>query len=123
MTLERFEEAIKTYKKALKLLPESEERLNLQNDLGVSYYKKGEIENAITEFKSVLKRDPDHVNAIYNLGQVYYHEGLTGRMKKDYEEFVKSSKDAASILFLPFPSPWCRWPRPRKRTGGRMIPR
>lgn len=99
MTLERFEEAIKTYKKALKLLPESEERLNLQNDLGVSYFKKGEIENAISEFKSILKNDPDHVNAIFNLGQVYYHEGLTGRMKKDYEEFVKSSKDAASILF------------------------
>ncbi|HET9869039.1 MAG TPA: sigma 54-interacting transcriptional regulator, partial [bacterium] len=99
MALERFEEAVKTYKKALKLLPESGERLNLQNDLGVAYFKKGEIESAIAEFKAVLKADPDHVNAIYNLGQVYYHEGLTGRMKKDYEEFVKSSKDAASILF------------------------
>jgi transcriptional regulator with PAS, ATPase and Fis domain len=99
MTLERYEEAIKIFKKALKALPESDERLNLQNDLGVSYFKKGEIENAIVEFKAVLKKNPDHVNAIYNLGQVYYHEGLTGRMKKDYEEFVNSSKDAASILF------------------------
>jgi transcriptional regulator with PAS, ATPase and Fis domain len=99
MALERYDEAIKAYKKALKVLPEGEERLNLQNDLGICYFKKGDLEKAIAEFKAVLKKNPDHVNAIYNLGQVYYHEGLTGRMKEDYEEFVKSSKNAASILF------------------------
>ena len=99
MALERFEEAIKVYKKALKVLPEGEERLNIQNDLGVCFFKQGALEKAVLEFKSVLKKNPDHVNAVYNLGQVYYHEGLTGRMKEDYEEFVKSSKDAASILF------------------------
>ena len=99
MALERYEDAIKIYKKALKVLPEGEDRLNIQNDLGVSYFKKGELEKAVSEFKDVLKKNPDHVNAIYNLGQVYYHEGLTGRMKEDYEEFVKSSKNAASILF------------------------
>jgi transcriptional regulator with PAS, ATPase and Fis domain len=99
MALERYDEAIKIYRKALKILPEGEERLNIQNDLGICYFKKGELEKAITEFKAVLKMNPDHVNAIYNLGQVYFHEGLTGRMKEDYEEFVKSSKNAASILF------------------------
>ena len=92
VALERYEEAIKTYKKALKSLPEGEDKWNIQNDLGVSYFKKGEMEKAVAEFKAVLKRNPDHVNAIYNLGQVYYHEGLTGRMKQDYEEFVRSSK-------------------------------
>ena len=99
MALERYDEAIKVYKKALKVLPEGEEKLNVQNDLGIGYFKQGELEKAISEFKAVLKKNPDHVNAIYNLGQVYYHEGLTGRMKQDYEEFVKSSKNAASILF------------------------
>ncbi len=99
MTLERYDEAIQVYKRALKILPEGDEKLNIQNDLGVCYFKKSEMEKAITEFKAVLQKNPDHVNAIYNLGQVYYHEGLTGRMKQDYEEFVKSSKNAASILF------------------------
>jgi transcriptional regulator with PAS, ATPase and Fis domain len=99
MTLERYDEAIQVYKKALKILPDGDEKLNIQNDLGVCYFKKSEMEKAITEFKAVLQKNPDHVNAIYNLGQVYYHEGLTGRMKQDYEEFVKSSKNAASILF------------------------
>ncbi len=99
MSLERFGEAVKVYKRALKVLPEGEERLNIQNDLGVCFFKQGALEKAVLEFKSVLKKNPDHVNAVYNLGQVYYHEGLTGRMREDYEEFVKSSKDAASILF------------------------
>ncbi|HEY5039613.1 MAG TPA: tetratricopeptide repeat protein, partial [bacterium] len=83
MALEHYDEAIKVYKKALKVLPEGEERLNIQNDLGVCHFKKGELEKAVAEFKSVLKKNPDHVNAIYNLGQVYYNEGLTGRMKQD----------------------------------------
>jgi transcriptional regulator with PAS, ATPase and Fis domain len=99
MTLERYDEAITVYKRALKILPDGAQKLDIQNDLGVCYFKKNEMEKAIVEFKAVLKTDPDHVNAIYNLGQVYYHEGLTGRMKQDYEEFVKSSKNAASILF------------------------
>jgi transcriptional regulator with PAS, ATPase and Fis domain len=99
MTLDRYDKAIQVYKKALKILPEGDEKLNIQNDLGVCYFKKSEMEKAIAEFKAVLQKNPNHVNAIYNLGQVYYHEGLTGRMKQDYEEFVKSSKNAASILF------------------------
>ncbi len=99
MALERYDEAIKVYKKALKIFPVGEERLNIQNGLGIGYFKKGDLEKAVAEFKAVLKVNPGHVNAVYNLGQVYYHEGLTGRMKEDYEDFVKSSKDAASILF------------------------
>jgi transcriptional regulator with GAF, ATPase, and Fis domain len=99
MTLEKYDEAIQVYKKALKILPEGDEKLNIQNDLGVCYFKKSEMEKAIAEFKAVLQKNPNHVNAIYNLGQVYYHEGLTGRMKQDYEEFVNSSENAASILF------------------------
>lgn len=99
MALERYDEAVRVYKKALKIIPDGEQKLNIQNDLGVCYFKKGELEKAIVEFKAVLKQNSDHVNAIYNLGQVYYHEGLTGRMKEDYEEFVKSNKNAASILF------------------------
>lgn len=99
MALERFDEAVKIHKRALKVLPEGRERLDIRNDLGVCYFKKGDLERAVVEFKDILRRDPDHVNAVYNLGQVYQHEGLTGRMRKDYEEFVRTSKDAASILF------------------------
>ncbi len=99
IALEQYDQAIGTYKKAIRVLPDGEEKLKLQNDLGVSYFKKGDLERAINEFKNILKKDPGHVNAVYNLGQLYYHEGLTGRMKEDYADFVKSSKDAASILF------------------------
>jgi transcriptional regulator with PAS, ATPase and Fis domain len=96
--LERWGDAAQTYRKALSVIPEGPERDNLQNDLGVAFFRGGEIEKAVEQFKGVLKRDPDNVNAVYNLGQVYYHEGLTGRVKRDYEELAKT-KGGAAILF------------------------
>lgn len=98
LALERWGDAAAAYRKALEVLPEGPERDNLQNDLGVAYFRGGETEKAIERFKGVLKRDPDNVNAVYNLGQVYFHEGLTGRVKRDYEELAKT-KDGAAILF------------------------
>jgi transcriptional regulator with PAS, ATPase and Fis domain len=97
--LGRYTQAIHAYKRALKLATETKDRLNLLNDIGIAYFKSEKIEEAISHFKMVLKEEPDNINAIYNLGQVYYCEGLTGRVKKDYEEFIKSSENAASILF------------------------
>ncbi len=98
LALEKWGDAAQTYRKALAVIPEGAERDNLQNDLGVAYFRGGETEKAIAQFKGVLKRDPDNVNAVYNLGQVYFQEGLTGRVKRDYEELAKT-KDGAAILF------------------------
>jgi tetratricopeptide (TPR) repeat protein len=98
LALERYDEAIQVYKKALSAQGEGADRDHLQNDLGVAYFKRGDSEKAVAQFKAVLKRDPDHVNAIYNLGQVYYQGGLTGRVQRDYEEFAKA-KGGAAILY------------------------
>jgi transcriptional regulator with PAS, ATPase and Fis domain len=98
LALERWVDAAQTYRKALSVVPEGPERDNLQNDLGVAFFRGGEMEKATEQFKGVLKRDPDNVNAVYNLGQVYFHEGLTGRVKRDYEELAKS-KGGGAILF------------------------
>jgi transcriptional regulator with PAS, ATPase and Fis domain len=98
LALEHWADAAQTYHKALSVIPEGPERDNLQNDMGVAFFRGGETEKAIEQFKGVLKRDPDNVNAVYNLGQVYFHEGLTGRVKRDYEELAKE-KGGAAILF------------------------
>ncbi len=98
LALEKWDEAVSAYRKALTVIQSGPERDNLQNDLGVAYFRKGEMEKAVEQFKAVLKRDPDNVNAVYNLGQVYFQEGLTGRVQRDYEEFAKT-KDGGAILF------------------------
>ncbi len=99
MALERFDEAMVVYKRSLKLIPEGPEQLNLRNDLGVTYFRKGEIDHAVAEFKEVLKQDPGNANAVYNLGQLYRQEGQSDRMRKDFDEFARDSSHGASILF------------------------
>lgn len=99
LALERYDEAMMVYKRGLKLIPDGVEQLNLRNDLGVAYYRKGEIEKAVGEFKAVLQLDPSHANAAYNLGQLYRQEGQSDRMRRDFEEFVRDSNHGASILY------------------------
>ncbi len=98
LALEKWDEAVNTFKRALGIQGEGPDRDNLQNDLGVAYFRRGNLEKAVTQFKAVLKRDPDNVNAVYNLGQVYFQEGLTGRVQRDYEEFARV-KGGAAILY------------------------
>jgi transcriptional regulator with PAS, ATPase and Fis domain/uncharacterized Zn finger protein (UPF0148 family) len=99
MALERFDEAVAVYKKALKLVPEGPEQINIRNDLGVAYFRRGEMEKAVEEFKRVLGQDAEHANAAYNLGQLYRQEGQQERMRKDFGEFAGDLKHGASILF------------------------
>jgi len=99
MALERFDEAMAVYKRTLKLVPDGPDRLNLRNDLGVAYFRRGEMEKAVEEFKAVLQLDPGNTNAVYNLGQLYRQEGQSERMRKDFKEFVQNPAHGASILF------------------------
>jgi two-component system response regulator HydG len=99
MALERYDEAMAVYKRGLKLISAGPERLNLRNDLGVAYFRRGEMEKAVEEFKAVLQQDPAHADAAYNLGQLYRQDGQQERMRKDFEEFVRDPDHGASILF------------------------
>jgi transcriptional regulator with PAS, ATPase and Fis domain len=99
MALEKYDEAVAIYKKALKLVPEGPEQINFRNDLGVAYFRRGEMEKAVEEFKTVLRRDPAHTNAAYNLGQLYRQEGQQERMRQDFEEFAGDPAQGAAILF------------------------
>jgi two-component system NtrC family response regulator len=99
MALERFDEAMTVYKRGLKLIPDGPEQLNLRNDLGVAYFRRGEMERAVEEFKTVLQMDPGNANAVYNLGQLYRQEGQQERMRKDFEEYARDPENGASILY------------------------
>jgi tetratricopeptide (TPR) repeat protein len=42
------------------------------NCAGVSYFKSGQMTQAINEFQQALARDPQNAEAYYNLGSAYY---------------------------------------------------
>jgi tetratricopeptide (TPR) repeat protein len=64
---ERYEDAIKWYGDALKLTPND---VNVNTDLGVSYYYTNQPDKALQQFERSLKIDPKHVKTLLNVGIV-----------------------------------------------------
>jgi spermidine synthase len=55
--------------------PPDYKRVELQNEIGVMYWRNGEVERALNYFHQVLKEKPDHVMAWANLGANYIEAG------------------------------------------------
>jgi tetratricopeptide (TPR) repeat protein len=64
---ERYDEAIKWYGDALRLVPDD---VNVSTDLGVSYYYSNQPDKALTQFDRSLKLDPKHAKTLLNVGIV-----------------------------------------------------
>src|SRR5881397_542288 len=64
---ERYDEAIKWYRDALKLAPKD---VNVSTDLGVSYYYSNQPDLALAQFDASLKLDPKHAKTLLNVGIV-----------------------------------------------------
>jgi tetratricopeptide (TPR) repeat protein len=64
---ERYDEAIKWYEEAVKLLPND---VNVSTDLGVSYYYSNQPDKALQQFDHSLKVDPKHAKTLLNVGIV-----------------------------------------------------
>jgi tetratricopeptide (TPR) repeat protein len=81
----QFQQAIASYKKALKINPND---AGVLNNLGHAYFHLDRYEEAITVLKEAVRLNPDHGNAYYNLAYAYekldrnneaivaYHEAL-----------------------------------------------
>jgi S1-C subfamily serine protease len=65
-------EAIRAYRQALELKPNSEEILN---KLGDAYYYAGNIGEAITSYNRAASLSPDNADAHYNLAVAYFESG------------------------------------------------
>ncbi|HEX7792767.1 MAG TPA: tetratricopeptide repeat protein [Vicinamibacterales bacterium] len=64
---EKYDEAIKWYSDALKLVPND---VNVSTDLGVSYYYTNQADKALEQFSHSLQIDPKHAKTLLNVGVV-----------------------------------------------------
>jgi tetratricopeptide (TPR) repeat protein len=64
---EKYDEAIKWYGDALKLVPND---VNVSTDLGVSYYYTNQADKALEQFSHSLQIDPKHAKTLLNVGVV-----------------------------------------------------
>ncbi len=60
--------AVKYWERVIALDPKDDDA---RTDLATDYLRQGKVDVAITELKTVLGHDPDHVNANLNLGVMY----------------------------------------------------
>jgi tetratricopeptide (TPR) repeat protein len=82
----KIREAIKEFKRALKLDPSN---VNVHNSLGVCYGLQNECESAIEEFQKAFKLDSGEYMALYNLGLVHL---LMEHRKKALAYFIAADK-------------------------------
>jgi tetratricopeptide (TPR) repeat protein len=64
---ERYDEAIKWYGEAVKLVPDD---VNVSTDLGVSYFYTQQTDKALEQLGRSLAIDPNHTKTLLNLGIV-----------------------------------------------------
>ena len=59
------------------------------NNLGGAYHKQGRLDDAIKEYQTAIKLEPDHVNAHNNLGVAYHNQGRFDDAIKEYQTAIK----------------------------------
>ncbi len=75
---------------------ESDERwaaADVSCDLGVSHYLDGNLEEALRLFNQVLRRQPNHPQALWNRALVYRKLGLPLLARQDFEAVARLDED------------------------------
>ncbi len=93
--MERYDEALNTCEKALRINPDLNEVYNL---MGIASRRSGKINRAIQYYKKVLKSRPDYPKVHYNLGIAY--------MKRGDVDLAVSAYKKAIGLNPNFADPW-----------------
>jgi len=88
-------DAIASFKKALKLLPENTEILN---NLGTTHLDLHELEKAKKCFTKALSINENQAESHYNLGNVYYQEDNKEEAKKEYIRSAELAPTHAKAL-------------------------
>jgi len=106
---DRFEEAIKEYKKAIRLDPNNAQTYGL---LGYSYYRDQQLPQAIRAFQSSLKINPKELMSYYNLSLAYWANYQRGEsidqlktlfsMDPKYKKLIKQDSQFNEILKSPY---------------------
>lgn len=92
----KFEEAIKSYKEALKLRKDyAEAHLNL----GDALVKSGQYKKAVDAYKQALRYRPDWFTAINNMGTAYHVVGEHKKAVEAFKEAIRVEPKSSLAIF------------------------
>ncbi|MGC2062672.1 MAG: tetratricopeptide repeat protein [Thermodesulfovibrionales bacterium] len=94
--LGKTDEAVKTYKEAIRVYPTRDSFLL---SLGDIYYKNGQLADAETQYKKAVQLDPHSVNNRYSLGQIYFTEGRLDEAQSQFTAVTKLAPASATGYF------------------------
>lgn len=66
----------------------SEKNPIAHNGLGIAYYEKGMLDEAIMEYKKSLSMNPDYADVHLNLGNAYYGKGELDKAVFEYQRVI-----------------------------------
>ena len=87
------DEAIETFKEAIRINPEYAEA---HNNLGIALAKNGQIDEAIKAYKEAIRINPMLADAHYNLGDVLKAKGQLDEAIKAYKEAIRINPEYAA---------------------------
>ena len=88
----KFNEAVKSYKKAIDLKPDFP---GVHYNLGIVLRKLGRLDEAIKSYKKAIDLKPDFCEAYYNLGNTLKNLGILDEAKKNYKKAIELKPDYA----------------------------
>jgi Flp pilus assembly protein TadD len=65
------------------------------NNLGIAYAERGRIDEAINEYITALKINPNHADVHNNLGNIYLKQGRINEAINEYVTVLKLKPDSA----------------------------
>ena len=86
LVAKRYSEALNDFLEAVKLDPNNSE---IQNNLGMTYYFKNELNIALEHLKKAIELDPKNMDPVNNLASVYFAQGKYQESKIEYEKITK----------------------------------
>ncbi len=88
----KFNEAVKSYKKAIDLKPDFP---GVHYNLGIVLRKLGRLDEAAKSYKKAIDLKPDFCEAYYNLGNTLKNLGILDKAKKNYKKAIELKPDYA----------------------------
>jgi len=82
----RYEEAIKTWNKALRIIPNDAE---VHNFVGLAHHRLGDLDSAIISFETAVEIDPAYHQAWNNLGYMNFLQGNYEKALRYFDESLQ----------------------------------
>ena len=95
----KYDVAVREFKRAVSLSPQSENALNAYDYLAMAFLKLGNNKEAIKAYQSALRLSPNQDDFHYKLGNILLEEGNTDQAIKSYKAALRIEPDSTTYLY------------------------